>query len=171
MSSSYIYIEAYVYKPLNQVIFLPTQVEMTSSRRTIKSESMSSLDKTSPMSSLDKISPMSSLDKSKTLSSLTKSGTMSSMASITQRSVTAYYRHLDRFNLERSKSLGNLNRSVRSGKPAILKPLKLWRPQQGEDKVMWVYGNPWSDSEPRYLRTNSGQMTKLAAAPTTAAGQ
>ena len=26
---------------------------------------------------------------------------------------------------------------------------------------MWVYGNPWSQADPRYLRTGSGQMTRL----------
>ena len=50
---------------------------------------------------------------------------------------------------------------MRSGRPAILKPLKLWRPAQGREKMVWVYGNPWSESDPRYLRTGSGQMTKL----------
>ena len=27
--------------------------------------------------------------------------------------------------------------------------------------MTWVYGNPWQDQGPRYLRTPSGQMTKL----------
>ena len=27
--------------------------------------------------------------------------------------------------------------------------------------MVWVYGNPWSETDPRYLRTGSGQMTKL----------
>ena len=27
--------------------------------------------------------------------------------------------------------------------------------------MMWVYGNPWSQTDPRYLRTGSGQMTRL----------
>ena len=82
-------------------------------------------------------------------------------AKITHRSVNAYYKHLERFKLERTKSLSNLNKSMRSGKPAILKPLKLWRPAQGREKMVWVYGNPWSESDPRYLRTGSGKMTEL----------
>lgn len=49
----------------------------------------------------------------------------------------------------------------KSGKPNILKPLKLWKPAQGKEKMVWVYGNPWSQSDPKYLRTGSGQMQKL----------
>ena len=89
------------------------------------------------------------------------SSTMPSLASITNRSIHAYYKHLDRFKMERSKSMVSLNRSVKSGRPAILKPLKLWKPTQGKEKMMWVYGNPWNLDDPKYLRTGSGQMTKI----------
>ena len=77
------------------------------------------------------------------------------------RSVNAYYKHIERFNLERTQSLSNLAKPTRSGRPSILKPLKLWKPVQGKEKMVWVYGNPWSETDPRYLRTGSGQMTKL----------
>ena len=62
----------------------------------------------------------------------------------TQRSIEAYYKHLDRFKLERAQSLTNLHKSSRSGRPAILKPLKLWRAAEGRERMVWVYGNPWS---------------------------
>ena len=75
--------------------------------------------------------------------------------------MNAYYKHIERFNLERTQSLSNLAKPSRSGRPSILKPLKLWKPVQGKEKMVWVYGNPWSESDPRYLRTGSGQMTKL----------
>ena len=53
--------------------------------------------------------------------------------------------------LERSKSVGNLSKS---GRPTILKPLKLWRPgADGKKRMLWVYGNPW-EGGPRYLRTH-----------------
>ena len=88
-------------------------------------------------------------------------GYFSSKRNATQRSIEAYYKHIERVNLERTQSLTNLVKPPRSAKPSILKPLKLWRPNQGRDKMMWVYGNPWSQSDPRYLRTGSGQMTRL----------
>ena len=85
-----------------------------------------------------------------------------SLGTITSRSINAYYKHLERFNMERSRSLVSLNRSVRSGRPAILKPLKLWKGgSEGKDKMIWIYGNPWSASDPKYLRTGSGQMTRI----------
>ena len=91
------------------------------------------------------------------------SRTMPSLANITTRSIHAYYKHLDRFKLQRSKSMVSLNRSVRSGRPTVLKPLKLWQPtsQQSKAKMMWVYGNPWNLTDPKYLRTGSGHMTKI----------
>ena len=78
-----------------------------------------------------------------------------------QRSINAYYRHIERINLERTQSLSNLSKPPKSGKPSMLKPLKLWKPTQGKDKMMWVYGNPFSETDPKYLRTGSGQMTRL----------
>ena len=81
------------------------------------------------------------------------------------RSVNAYYKHIERINLERTQSLTNMLRPARSGKPAILKPLKLWRQAQpGKEKLVWVYGNPWSQTEPKYLKTG-GQLTKLPDTP------
>lgn len=78
-----------------------------------------------------------------------------------QRSINAYYRHIERINLERTQSLSNLSKPPKSGKPSMLKPLKLWKPTQGKEKMMWVYGNPFSETDPKYLRTGSGQMTRL----------
>ena len=47
--------------------------------------------------------------------------------------------------------MGNLSKS---GRPTILKPLKLWRPgADGKKRMLWVYGNPW-EGGPRYLRTH-----------------
>ena len=61
--------------------------------------------------------------------------------------------------LERSKSVGNLSKS---GRPTILKPLKLWRPgADGKKRMLWVYGNPW-EGGPRYLRTHRlGKQIKI----------
>ena len=62
--------------------------------------------------------------------------------------------------MERSTSRANLNRSAKSGRPGILKPLKL---MQAEDKeqMEWICGNPWVESNPKYLRSKSGNFTKL----------
>lgn len=81
-------------------------------------------------------------------------------ASSTNRSMNAYYKHLNRFNIERSTSRANLNRSAKSGRPGILKPLKL---MQAEDKeqMEWICGNLWAESNPKYLRSKSGNLTKL----------
>ena len=35
-------------------------------------------------------------------------------------------------------------------RPTLMKPLKLWRPHQGREKMEWVYGNPWQEQGPRY---------------------
>ena len=88
-------------------------------------------------------------------------GILSPKKNAYQRSVNAYYKHIERINLERTQSLSSIVKPPKSGKPSILKPLKLWKPTQGKEKMVWVYGNPWSENDPRYLRTGSGQMTKL----------
>ena len=81
-------------------------------------------------------------------------------ASSTNRSMNAYYKHLNRFNIERPKSRANLNRSARSGRPGILKPLKLMQAEEKEE-MEWNCGNPLAESDPKYLRSKSGNLTKL----------
>ena len=55
----------------------------------------------------------------------------------------------------------NLGRSAaKSGRPAVLKPLKLVRPTP-EGRMMWVYGNPYSDSDPKFVRSGSGSLLKV----------
>ena len=91
------------------------------------------------------------------------------------RSVNAYYKHIERINLERTQSLSNLFiKTPKSGKPAILKPLKLWKhpgQQQGKEKLVWVYGNPWNQTEPKYLKTDGGKLEKIDPLPNAVIGK
>ena len=82
--------------------------------------------------------------------------------SSTHRSINAYYKHVERFRVQRVRSVVSLNRSLRSGRPTVLKPLKPWKPPGADrDRLGWIYGNPWSETDPKYVRTSSGQLTKV----------
>ena len=70
------------------------------------------------------------------------------------RGVEAYYKHLDRFHVPRTKSWANLQRTNQSsGRPKILKPLKLI--EHGREKSTWLFGNPWAVTEPRVIKETS----------------
>jgi len=75
-------------------------------------------------------------------------------SSLETRSVGAYYKHLDRFKVERTGSWVDLNEepATRRQLPVILKPLKLLRPRSRMAKPKWVYGNPWASAGPKVVR-------------------
>ncbi|CAB4058665.1 unnamed protein product [Lepeophtheirus salmonis] len=83
------------------------------------------------------------------------------------RSIEAYYRHLERFQVPRTTSWTNLRALLNSDKnnnfennsvmpigcknpPRILKPIRLV--EHNRDRSMWLFGNPWSLTEPKVLQ-------------------
>ncbi len=70
--------------------------------------------------------------------------------SLENRSAEAYYKHLDRFKVERTDSWLELQRHLSSrpqARPVILKPLKIIRPASKAVRPKWIYGNPWARTE------------------------
>ncbi len=82
--------------------------------------------------------------------------------SLENRSVEAYYKHLDRFRPERSDSWLDLKRQMSArpnAHPVILKPLKLIRPPSKAVRPKWIFGNPWARTGDKEIR--DGKLTAI----------
>jgi hypothetical protein len=86
-------------------------------------------------------------------------------SSLETRSVGAYYKHLGRFNVQRTGSWVDLDEVRKSPMPTqlpvILKPLKILRPRSRAAKPKWVYGNPWASDSPKVVREAEGDRIRF----------
>jgi hypothetical protein len=80
-------------------------------------------------------------------------------ASLGNRTVDAYYKHLERLKVPRTSSWVSLA-DVKQKPPAILKPLRLLRPQSKLERPKWVYGNPWKVTDRKEIR--GGEALEVA---------